>query len=338
MRLPFKTIASFGVAQTFASDAAYVAAFPNPTEGTFYFNSSTSPGTYRYFSGGAWRPLTGGVSGPGVSVANDIAVFADTSGAVLADSGVSISAESMTIPNNLAIGGNSIGTSGTAFFDLGPWAFTYNDDGFGTGDLTVTSTGGGLHFSLFDVFANRFIGGSNVQSPQFTLYQAVGPHGLFITVASMAADYSLIMPGTQGVLGTTLVNDGAGNLTWGTSGASTFTQSTTNNTQTQSFVISLPTDQIMLVETYVVGRRTGGTSGAVDDGAYFIVRAYLKNVAGVGTIIQTYEDSHADNANVSVDVISVGAGGGGAWNYSVAVTGDTNNNYSWSGTVTMRQV
>jgi hypothetical protein len=88
MRLPFNSIASFGVAQTFVNDAAYVAAFPNPTDGVFYFNSTD--GQYRYYFGGVWAPMSGAgtVTGPGSSTDRAIPRWNGTTGNALLDSSV----------------------------------------------------------------------------------------------------------------------------------------------------------------------------------------------------------------------------------------------------------
>jgi hypothetical protein len=63
------------------------------TDGMVFFN--TDAGILQIRSGGVWVNIASGsgdVSGPVVSVANDIAIFADTTGKLLADSGVSITA------------------------------------------------------------------------------------------------------------------------------------------------------------------------------------------------------------------------------------------------------
>jgi hypothetical protein len=66
-------------------------AIPNPVDGMMIYNT-TEP-NFDLRIGGAWTEIgVGGadVVGPGVSVTNDIAVFADTTGKVLADSGVPV--------------------------------------------------------------------------------------------------------------------------------------------------------------------------------------------------------------------------------------------------------
>lgn len=62
-----------------------------PTNGMVVYNT-TANSLYLY-TAGAWSPIDtsgGDVVGPGVSIAGDIAVFADTTGKVISDSGVNI--------------------------------------------------------------------------------------------------------------------------------------------------------------------------------------------------------------------------------------------------------
>lgn len=110
---------------------------------------------------------------------------------------------------------------------------------------------------------------------------------------------------------------------------------TTNNTQLRLLDVNLDyADQIMLVEARVTARRTGGTGGTNGDAGYFIIRAICKNIGGVATVVQTYNDSYSDNVLLSVDIISTGPSAyTNGQGFSVAVTGDTNNNYNWGGTV-----
>jgi hypothetical protein len=67
-------------------------AIPNPTNGMLIYN--TTANQLFSYTAGIWVGVAGGgtgtVTGPGVSVAGDIAIFADTTGKVIADSGVDI--------------------------------------------------------------------------------------------------------------------------------------------------------------------------------------------------------------------------------------------------------
>jgi hypothetical protein len=80
----------------------------------------------------------------------------------------------------------------------------------------------------------------------------------------------------------------------------------------------------MLVAT-VTARRTGGSAGAAEDGASYIVAATVKNVGGTATLIgavsalYTAEDQAAWNC--TIDVTGATA--------RVRVTGAANNNITW---------
>lgn len=63
----------------------------NPTEGMLIYNSTLD--VAQLYQNGAWESIgtgNGDVVGPGASILNDIAVFADNTGTVLADSGVNV--------------------------------------------------------------------------------------------------------------------------------------------------------------------------------------------------------------------------------------------------------
>lgn len=63
----------------------------NPTNGMLIYN--TDAGVFEFYSGGVWTDFSAGsgdVDGPAGSTADNIAIFSDTTGKLLADSGVSI--------------------------------------------------------------------------------------------------------------------------------------------------------------------------------------------------------------------------------------------------------
>jgi hypothetical protein len=148
---------------------AQMNAIPNPTNGMLIYNTtanqmfSYTAGTWVGVAGGA----TGTVVGPAVSVAGDIAVFADTTGRLIADSGVNIATvpvlltspkiKSLEIKRLAAISGLEISNISALKFinDLGlifvdtlmPVEFITNDFGpssqtctLFTGDLPSSST------------------------------------------------------------------------------------------------------------------------------------------------------------------------------------------------------
>lgn len=71
---------------------AQMNAIPTPTNGMLIYNTTANQ-MYSY-TAGVWIAVAGGgtgnVIGPGVSVAGDIAIFADTTGKLLADSGIHV--------------------------------------------------------------------------------------------------------------------------------------------------------------------------------------------------------------------------------------------------------
>ena len=102
---------------------------------------------------------------------------------------------------------------------------------------------------------------------------------------------------------------------------------TTDGTATAIATIAIPASTMLMIESYIVARRTGGGAGTAEDGAGYIVRSTYKNVAGTPTLIgsvtgvYTAEDQAAFGTN---HVIS-------GSNVEVRVTGAASNNVSWSG-------
>lgn len=106
------------------------------------------------------------------------------------------------------------------------------------------------------------------------------------------------------------------------------TVATTDATATTAATVAVPTNSSMLLEVRVVGRRTGGSSGAAGDAAHYIRTARLKNVAGTVTLHNlqsdyTSEDQTGWNGTITVT----------GTNALVRVTGAANNNITWEVTV-----
>lgn len=99
---------------------------------------------------------------------------------------------------------------------------------------------------------------------------------------------------------------------------------TTNATQTTLHTFTIPASTTVGFTIDIVARRTGGTGGSAEDGAYYTLQAAVKNVAGVATLIGAVgTNSNEDQAawNATVDVTSNTA--------RVRVTGAANNNVTW---------
>lgn len=145
---------------------AQMNAIPNPANGMLIYNTTVNQ-MYSY-TAGAWIPVAegavGDVVGPNVSITDDIAIFADTSGKVLADSGVNItkvpllmsfalrSQENLALRDPLVTNGNQIGNLnfiqfvndvGSIFVDaLLPVQFITND--YGPGSQTCSLFNGAI--------------------------------------------------------------------------------------------------------------------------------------------------------------------------------------------------
>lgn len=130
MRIPFQSAVGFGIIESYANDAAFLAAtgIVTPREGTFYFNSASN--SYRIYSGGVWRPLS--VSGPVSSTDEGIARYDGTGGSVLQNSNVviddtdvvrtpnsGVSDSNPTNPLNLSTGNKTAGTGDSGDLILG---------------------------------------------------------------------------------------------------------------------------------------------------------------------------------------------------------------------------
>lgn len=103
---------------------------------------------------------------------------------------------------------------------------------------------------------------------------------------------------------------------------------TTNNTQATLATITVDASTTTLIEAKVTARRTGGSAGAPDDGAGYVITAAIRNTGGTAAIIGsvnadfTAEDQAGWDA--TIDVTGATA--------RIRVTGATNNNIDWSAT------
>jgi hypothetical protein len=110
---------------------------------------------------------------------------------------------------------------------------------------------------------------------------------------------------------------------------------TTNNTQTFATIYTVPASTTVMIEAYVVARRTGGSGGAADDGAGYVIRGTYKNVAGVATLIGAVNADYTAESQVGWDATLFLPGTAAI---QVAVTGATNNNVTWHVTARVWQV
>lgn len=103
---------------------------------------------------------------------------------------------------------------------------------------------------------------------------------------------------------------------------------TTNATVTTIETVDIPASTDVLIEAKVVSRRTGGVSGAAEDGAGYVRYALYKNIGGTATEIAesaavTLESQSAWNCTISPS-------GGDA---IVTVAGAASNDVTWHSTV-----
>lgn len=105
---------------------------------------------------------------------------------------------------------------------------------------------------------------------------------------------------------------------------------TTDATVTTIYTATIPVDTSVGVHGWVVARRTGGSAGAANDGAFYEVKFGAKNTSGTAALI----GGAASVATVAEDVagwnVTVSASGG---TILVRVTGaaDTNISWRWTG-------
>ncbi len=110
-------------------------------------------------------------------------------------------------------------------------------------------------------------------------------------------------------------------------GEYTASASTTNNTTTTLFTLTIPASTTVAIHGYVTARRTGGSAGTAEDGAYYERTIAVKNVAGTATIIgsvgtpETMEDQAGWDATFDVTGATV----------RCRILGATNNNINWKG-------
>lgn len=92
--------------------------------------------------------------------------------------------------------------------------------------------------------------------------------------------------------------------------------------------VSIPTDSMVLVESKVLGRKTGGSgSGNTGDGSAYVRIARLKNIGGtvtLGDVEASYTDEDIKAFNIRYEVSGT--------NVNIQVRGSANNNVNWEGT------
>ena len=103
---------------------------------------------------------------------------------------------------------------------------------------------------------------------------------------------------------------------------------TTDATLTTLLTIAIPSNKIVTIIGRVTARRTGGTAGTAEDGAFFIYNGAYNNISGTATLIG--EDFINVGAS-QVDWTLTSAVSSG--NLLLQVTGAVDNNINWTGYV-----
>lgn len=105
---------------------------------------------------------------------------------------------------------------------------------------------------------------------------------------------------------------------------------TTDATTTALVKTNVADGQVVMLDCRIVARRTGGTSGTVGDGAFYVLTGAYKNVAGTLTGIGTPSTiSGEDQPAWAVGFTSVGT------EVVVTVTGAAGNTVLWKGTLSV---
>ena len=137
---------------------------------------------------------------------------------------------------------------------------------------------------------------------------------------------------STGVKSTTALT-GTSSLTDATTAQLERSGTTTNAVATNLEVIAINSARTYWIETVVRARRTGGTAGAADDGAVFIVKQAFETISGTITPIgdATYE-IFRDQESWTADLVISGS------NVIVQVTGAANNTIAWASSTTVMSI
>ena len=100
---------------------------------------------------------------------------------------------------------------------------------------------------------------------------------------------------------------------------------TTDATVTTLHTIPIPVDTVVVIHGFVVARRTGGTSGAANDGAGYELKLVANNSAGTAAEIAAETKTVLGESQAGWDVATDASGG----NIRVRVTGAADNDIEW---------
>jgi hypothetical protein len=108
---------------------------------------------------------------------------------------------------------------------------------------------------------------------------------------------------------------------------------TTDATVTALVQLPIDSGKTIMVDAYIVSRRTGGSAGTDGDSAFYVLTGAYKNIGGVLTGIgSVIKNGGEDQAGWDVNLSSSGQ------KVLVTVTGAANNDITWEGTVRTYEV
>lgn len=108
---------------------------------------------------------------------------------------------------------------------------------------------------------------------------------------------------------------------------------TTDATPTAAQYIAVPTNKTVMIDSIVLVRRSGGTSGTAGDSAWYRLQGGFKNISGTLSLIGTSDlIGGEDQAGWNVQYASSGE------NIALVVTGSEDNNVTWETWVSTYEV
>lgn len=109
---------------------------------------------------------------------------------------------------------------------------------------------------------------------------------------------------------------------------------TTNATVTTLHTATIPVNTSVLVDGFVVARRTGGSAGAANDGAGYTVQFVAKNTTGTAALIGSGTVTALGESVAGWDLTLAASAG----TILVQATGAADTNVSWVGSFTSLSV
>jgi len=254
-------------------------------------------------------------------------------GAVFNETGADVDfrVEGLTDPNLLTVnaGVNAIGigqSTPTSKLEIGG---TFAPAASAIGSMfsiggTLTEAGSGTHGLLagLEVNAPTVTGAAATVTNTASLYVA---GAMSATVAGV--NYGLWVDGGETRLDGSVLHLGDNDYQIETTAVST-----TNATVTTIMTLGTSSNTTYMLKTEIVGKRTGGASGAANDGAVYVRSARIKNNAGTVTINDLQTDFTSEDQDWDGTITFSGT------NVLVRVTGAASNNIDWVATTTVQAV